>query len=86
MNNETEKSIHQFKARLQIEAAKRGWTMSKLAKNLGRTPQALSDLIRQNNPRLDTLFEIAQRLEMTIEEFNEPVDAQEYGEALLPRV
>lgn len=84
MNNE--KQIHQFKARLQVEAAKRGWKMVQLAKHLGRTPQALSDLVRQNNPRLDTLFDIASKLGMTIDEFNEPVTEEDYGKFIIPRV
>lgn len=78
--------INQLKARIEVECAKRDMSVAQFARLVGRTPQALNDLVNRNNPRLDTIREFAAALEMTMDEFVKPVTVQEYGMALIPRV
>ena len=78
--------INQLKARIEIECARRGMSLASFARSIGRTSQALNDLMNRNNPRLDTVRAFAEALEMSMDDFAEPATAEEYGVALIPRV
>jgi transcriptional regulator with XRE-family HTH domain len=85
MNKGKKKPIHQLKARITIEAARRGMSMSAFARKISRTPQALNDLLNRNNPRLDTIREFAEAFGMTMNDFVKAVTPTEYGEVMIPR-
>jgi len=76
--------INQLRARVEVECAKRGWSLAYFARILGKSPQALNDLIGHNSPRGSTIAELSEAFEMSIEDFKLPVSPLEYGEAKIP--
>jgi len=79
------KTINQLKSRVEVECAKRGWSLTHFASLIGRSPQALNDMLKRDNARLDTIKDMADALGMTMEAFSEPVSVAEYGATLIPR-
>lgn len=76
---------NQIRARCELECARRGWTLARLAREAHKSPQSLNDILSNDSPRLGTVDELAQALGMTLSQFLEPVTAQEYGAACMPQ-
>ncbi len=74
-----------LRARLQVECARKGWSLSELARRLGKSPQGLQDVLRRGNPKAETLAEIAEALEVSVARLYQPVTPEEYGRTFMPR-
>jgi lambda repressor-like predicted transcriptional regulator len=75
----------QLRARLQVECARKGWSLSELARQLGKTPQGLQDVLRRGNPKAETLAVIADALDIGVARLYQPVTPEEYGKVFMPR-
>ena len=62
-----------LRARLQVECARKGWSLSELARQLGKTPQGLQDVLRRGNPKAETLAVIADALGISVAKLYQPV-------------
>jgi len=76
--------INQLRARVELECAKRGWSLAYFARKLGKSPQALNDLIKHSSHRESTIRELSAALDITVDYFSTPVSPVEYGEAMIP--
>ena len=74
---------NQFRARIEVECKRRGWTLGELAKRLGKSPQTLNALLRRGDPKHSTTMEICKALDMTWLDFQANVTPAEYGEAMM---
>jgi lambda repressor-like predicted transcriptional regulator len=84
MRKNKKAKINQVRARVEVECAKRGWTIAELGRRCGRSPQAMNDVLSRQNPRLQTIKELADVLGISVADFFKVVTTEEYGRALMP--
>jgi lambda repressor-like predicted transcriptional regulator len=77
--------IQQLRARVKVEAARRGWSLADLARGCERSPQWLNDVLVRENPKLDTIRLLAGVLGCSIDRLLKPVTAEEFGKIMIPR-
>ena len=77
--------VDQLRARLEVERRKQGLTLAQVAERMGRSPGALTEVLRNGNPTLTTINDLAATLGVPSSEILRPVTPEEYGEAMLPR-
>jgi lambda repressor-like predicted transcriptional regulator len=85
MTNENKRIGEALRARLQVECARKGWSLSELARQLQKTPQGLQDVLRRGNPKAETLTQIADALGVSVAKLYRPVTPEEYGLVFMPR-
>lgn len=81
----TRKRTNQTRARVEVFAAKRGWSLTEVASRMGISLQGLGSILERDSPTDTTLMKIAVAFECEVKEIAKPVTAAEYGEAMLPR-
>ena len=77
--------INQTRARIEILAAKRGWSLTTVAQRMGITLQGLGSILERDSPTDETVAKLAKAFNVSADEIKQPVTAAEYGEAMLPR-
>jgi len=77
--------INNLKARVQILMAERGMDMKELAQRMGVSTQTVYTILGKANPRVDTLTRFAEAFGVDVSVLLEPVTAEEYGNATIPR-
>lgn len=75
----------QLRARVKVECARRGMTLTALAKRCGRSAQWLNDVLGRENPKLDTLRLLADALGCPVARLVKPVTTEEFGKAMMPK-
>ena len=75
--------MNQFRARIEVECKRRGWTLGELARRLGKSPQTLNALLRRGNPKQSTITEICRVFGIDWIDFQKNVTPAEYGEAMM---
>jgi lambda repressor-like predicted transcriptional regulator len=78
-------STNKFRARVEVECARRGWTFAELARRLGITPQALHATLGRYAHRRTTIDKIAAAFGLSVDEIETHVTPAEYGEAMMRR-
>ncbi len=78
-------TIDHLRARVEVERRKQGLTLAQVADRMGRSPGALTEVLRNGNPTLATINDLAAALGIPASEVVRPVSAEEYGDAMLPR-
>ena len=73
-------------ARVRMKAAEEGISLAEVAKRMDTSPQALSALLKTNNPKATHLAKIADALGVTVEYLLSPVSPTEYGAAMLKAI
>ena len=73
-------------ARVRMKAADAGISLAEVARRMGTSPQALSALLRTNNPKATHLAEMADALGVSVDYLLSPVSPTEYGEAMLKAI
>ena len=76
---------NQFRARVEVEAKKREWSLAEVARRIDKSAQTFQDILNRGNPRVSTINQLAKLFGMTIEEFMADVTVDEYGSTFLPR-
>lgn len=74
---------NQLKARVRVEAARRGWKLADVARACGRSPQWLNDMLSRSNPKLETLTLLAGAFGCDIGRLLRPVNSEEYGRIMM---
>lgn len=77
--------INNLKARVQVLMAERGIDIKELAHRMGVSTQTVYTILGKANPRVDTLTRIADAFDVETSTLLEPVTAEEYGKATMPR-
>jgi transcriptional regulator with XRE-family HTH domain len=77
--------VNQTRARIEVLAVRRGWSLTYVAERMGITLQGLGSIMERDSPADETIAKIAAAFEVSEEDVRQPVTAAEYGEAMLPR-
>lgn len=80
-----EGKINNLKAHVQILMAERGIDIKELAQRMEVSTQTVYTILGKANPRLDTLQRIANAFGVEVATLLEPVSAEKYGAATMPR-
>jgi transcriptional regulator with XRE-family HTH domain len=78
-------AVDHFRARVEVERKRLGLTVAQVAERMGRSPSALTEVLRGGNPTLATLQDLAAALGIAPSDLVRPVTAEEYGAAMMPR-
>jgi lambda repressor-like predicted transcriptional regulator len=77
--------VNNLRARIEVEAARLGWSLAEVARRMGITPTAFGSILRRQTPKDETIDRIAAALEIDRETLLRPVNAKEYGATMMPR-
>lgn len=77
--------VNHLRARIEVEAARLGWSLAEVARRMGITPTAFGSILRRQTPKDETIDRIAAALEIDRNKLLRPVNAKEYGELMMPR-
>lgn len=76
--------VNHFRARMEIILRKKGWSVTELARRLGKSQQRIYDVIQRGDPKASILRDFAVALGVSPDELLEEVTSEEYGEAFVP--
>lgn len=79
----SDRPLSTFRERIEICLANIGMSKGELAELLDISQPALWQLLDRGAPRVSTLQRLAEALKVPISDLLRPVDADEYGEAVL---
>lgn len=78
--------INHFKARFLIELEKRDMSIAQVARNVGKSPQHLSQVIDRGDPKSSVLRQLAESIGLETEDLLREVTLEEFGEIMIPRL
>ncbi len=79
------KKTNQTRARVEVLAANRGWSLTEVASRMGISLQGLGSILERDSPTAETIIKIAGAFDCDVTAITKHVTAAEYGEAMLPR-
>lgn len=77
--------INHFRARVEIELAKRNLNVSEVARRINKTAQHVSQVLDRGDPKTSTLQEIADAIGVEPDVLLKKVTPEQYGEVMIPR-
>lgn len=80
------KSTNHIRARVELTAARHGWSLAEVARRMGVSPQTLQDILQRGRPRPETAERLAAALDMSVDDLLAEVKAAEYGAVFLPQM
>lgn len=78
-------AVNHLRARIEVEAARLGWSLAEVARRMDITPTAFGSILRRQTPKDETLDRIAAALGIGRDRLMVPVTPEEYGAIMLPR-
>ncbi len=78
--------INHFRARVEMELARRNMSIAAIARSIRKTPQHVGAVVDRGNPKTSALREIAEAIGVEPGVLLNEVTAQEYGEVMIPRI
>jgi transcriptional regulator with XRE-family HTH domain len=66
---------------IEVECARHGWSLRHFARRLGMLPQTLNAYLNRGNPRMETLQQFAQVLDVPVVQLLRIVTPEEFAAA-----